>query len=80
MSSLNILNNFWNIHFNHSPDRNRLKGFHIKTVLDQIKENPVKFGLKCIVVSDSDNDYIFYFIPYFGKEGSIPDSNLLKTT
>lgn len=40
---------------------------------------PVKFGLKVFVVSDSNNGYIFDFIPYFVKEDLIPDSNLLKT-
>lgn len=43
-------------------------------------QKPTKFGMKLFVASDCENGYIFNFIPYFGKETLIPDSNLLKTT
>lgn len=41
---------------------------------------PTKFGLKVFVLSDCSNGYIYNFIPYFGKEALIPNSDLLKTT
>lgn len=44
------------------------------------KNKPTKFGLKVFVLSDSDNGYIYDFMPYFGKEELIPGSKLLKTT
>lgn len=43
-------------------------------------QKPVKFGMKIFVVSDSSNGYIYDFIPYFGSEDLIPNTNLLKTT
>lgn len=44
------------------------------------KNKPNKFGLKIFVLSDCENGYIYDFIPYFGKQELIPNSNLLKTT
>lgn len=41
---------------------------------------PTKFGLKVFVASDSKNGYIYDFLPYFGQETLIPNTNLLKTT
>lgn len=41
---------------------------------------PTKFGLKVFMVSDSDNGYIFDYVPYFDKVNLIPNSKLLKTT
>lgn len=41
---------------------------------------PTKFGLKVFVLSDCINGYIYNFIPYYGKEQLIANSNLLKTT
>lgn len=41
---------------------------------------PTKFGLKVFLVSDSDNGYIFDYVPHFGKGNLIPNSKLLKTT
>lgn len=41
---------------------------------------PTKFGIKMFVLSDSNNGYIYNFLPYFGKQEIIPGSDLLKTT
>lgn len=43
-------------------------------------QKPNKFGMKVFVLSDSQNGYIYDFLPYFGKEDLIPNSKLLKTT
>lgn len=41
---------------------------------------PTKYGLKVFVVSDSKNGYLFDFLPYYGQETLIQNTNLLKTT
>lgn len=43
-------------------------------------QKPNKFGMKVFVLSDSENGYMYDFLPYFGKEILIPNSPLLKTT
>lgn len=44
------------------------------------KNKPTKFGLKVFVASDCDTGYMYDFVPYFGKEQLLVNSNLLKTT
>lgn len=41
---------------------------------------PTKFGMKVFVVSDSENGYVYDYIPYYGSGNIIPDTSLLKTT